>query len=243
MRQQDAGFRLLMRRMRQGKIDRGIDQHLTGNCGTVAVASGNRHHGGEIAPGAVAADHQPGLIDAERLAVGCDPRRCRDGVLDSGGKFVFGSASVIDGDNDELTFVGELPAHHVMRIEIADDPAAAVKKHQAWREPVGRSECLRRVDAGSNRAVRSGDRERLHRFHFRRLGIGDDAPLQIEFACFRRRHGFIRWAARFLEGLEYGCGIGVERYGHEGKTSDIETVTEVTIMVRVALEGSGISDR
>src|SRR3954447_6031544 len=180
------------------------------------------------------------MIDAERLTIGCDPRRCRDGVLDSGGKFVLRRQSVIDGNNDELTFVGELPAHHVMGIEIADYPATAMKKHQTWREPVGCSECLRRVDAGSDRAVRRGDREWLRRFHFRRLGIGDEATLQIEFACFRRRHGFIRRAAGFLEGLEYGCGIRVECYGHDGKTSDIKTVTELAIMVTVDRNVDGL---
>src|SRR2546423_4646566 len=123
MLQQDAGIRYLMRRMRQRKIDRRIDQHLTGNRGTVAVPSGNRHHGSKITAGAVAADHQPGVIDAERLAFGCDPRRCRDGVLDSGGKILLRRQSVNYGNKEEMTFFCATPAPPVPGIEIAAYPA------------------------------------------------------------------------------------------------------------------------
>ena len=69
-----------------------------------------------------------------------DPCRRGDGVIDGGGKFVLGRQPIIDGDHDELTFVGQLAAHHVMGIEIADHPAAAMKEHQARRETVGLAE-------------------------------------------------------------------------------------------------------
>ena len=59
-----------------------------------------------------------------------------DGVLHRGGKFMLGRQPIIDGDHDQLALMGELAADHVMGVEIADHPAAAVKEHQAWRQPV-----------------------------------------------------------------------------------------------------------
>ena len=58
MRQQNAGLGLAVRGMAHRKIGGGIDQHLAGELRAVAVARGKRHHGGEIAAGAVAADQQ-----------------------------------------------------------------------------------------------------------------------------------------------------------------------------------------
>ena len=45
---------------------------------------------------------------------------------------------------------------------------------------------------------------------FGRFGIGDEAALQIKLACFTRRDGSVRRAARFLDGLVDGGGIGIE---------------------------------
>ena len=48
---------------------------------------------------------------------------------------MLGRKAIIDGYHDELAFVGEFAAHHVVGIEIADHPAAAMKEHQARRKP------------------------------------------------------------------------------------------------------------
>jgi len=56
-----------------------------------------------------------------------------DDVVHGGGKLVLGRQPVIDRDHDQLAFVGQLAAHHVMGIEVADHPAAAMKEHQARR--------------------------------------------------------------------------------------------------------------
>ncbi len=136
MRQQDAGLRLAVRGVRHREVGGRIDQHLACDRRAVAVARRDRHHGGEVAAGAVAADRQPGRVDAELLRMVGDPFGRRDGVIDGGGKFVLGREPVIDGNDDELAFVGQFPAHHVVGIEIADHPAAAVKEHQAGRESV-----------------------------------------------------------------------------------------------------------
>ena len=211
-----------VRGMRHRKVGGRIDQHLARDRGAVAVARRYRDHRGEVAAGAVAADHQPRRVDAELLCIVRDPFGRGDGVIDGGGKFVLGREPIIDRDHDQLAFVGQFPAHHVVGIEIADHPAAAVKEHQARRETVGLPQFHRRVDARGDRSGGRGDRERRHRFQFRRFGIGDDAALQIELARFGRRNRFIRRAAGFLKRLEYGGGIGIEGHGHDAKTCCVE---------------------
>jgi hypothetical protein len=134
--EQDAGLGLAMRGMLHRKVGGGIDQHLAGDFGPVAVARGKRDHGCEIAAGTVAADHQPRGVDAELLCVGRNPFGRRNRVVDRGGKFMLGGEAVIDRYHDQLAFVGEFAAHHVVGIEVADHPAAAVKEHQAGREPI-----------------------------------------------------------------------------------------------------------
>jgi hypothetical protein len=122
---------------------------------------------------------------------------------------------IIDGHDHELAFVGQFPAHHVVGIEIADHPAAAVKEHQARRETVGLPQSCRRVDAGRDRPGRRGDGERLNGCEFGRFGIADEATLQIKLARLGRRNRFVRRPAGFLKSPEHGGGIGIEGHGHD----------------------------
>jgi hypothetical protein len=127
---------------------------------------------------------------------------------------VFGREAIVDRDHDQLAFMGELLADHLMGIKIADHPAAAVEEHQAGREPVDLAQRLRGVDAGRDRAVRRRDRQRLGRFKRGRLGIGDDSGGAIIFACFRRGQCLVGGTACLLERLVDGGGIGIENDGH-----------------------------
>jgi hypothetical protein len=56
--------------------------------------------------------------------------------------------AVVDGDDPAGCPGGERPAHHVVRLEVADDPAAAVEEHEA-AERLG----VRRVDPDRHLAV------------------------------------------------------------------------------------------
>ncbi len=49
------------------------------------------------------------------------------------GNLMLGREPIIDRDHDQLAFMGELAAGHIMGIEIADHPAAAVEEHEASR--------------------------------------------------------------------------------------------------------------
>jgi hypothetical protein len=130
---------------------------------------------------------------------------------------MFGRQAVVDGNNDELTFIGQFSAHHVVRIEIADHPAAAVEKYQAGGETVGVAEFQRRVDPRRDRPGGRGNRERLNRFEFGRFRIGDETGLQIKFARLGGRSRFVSWPAGFLKCLEHKGGIGIEGHGHDQK--------------------------
>ena len=98
-----------------------------------------------------------------------------------------------------------------------DPDAAAVKEHQARREAGRQPRRFRGVDARRDRSVRGGDRKRLDRFQFGRLGIGDGAAGQIELAGLLRRQCFVWRAAGFLKGIEDGSGVGIEGHGHDEK--------------------------
>ncbi len=53
---------------------------------------------------------------------------------------MFGREPIIDRDDDHFAFIGKLAAHHIVRVEIADHPAAAVKIDQARRESIVHAE-------------------------------------------------------------------------------------------------------
>jgi hypothetical protein len=55
-----------------------------------------------------------------------------------GGKFVFGRQAVIDRDHGTVRRVGKLPANHIMAIQVANDPAAAVEIHHRRQPGTGR---------------------------------------------------------------------------------------------------------
>jgi hypothetical protein len=118
----------------------------------------------------------------------------------------------------------KLAAHYIMSLEIADHPAATVKKYQAWRKPGRNPERLRRVDARRDRAVSCQDRERLGRIQLWRLGIADEAGLHVKFTGFRRRQCLIGGPVGFLKRLEYGSGIGIEGHEHGGKTFSVDVI-------------------
>src|SRR5260370_12594817 len=59
MRQKDAGFRLAMRGMRHRKIGGRIDQNLSGDPRTTAVARRYRSHSAKIPPNPFPATHHP----------------------------------------------------------------------------------------------------------------------------------------------------------------------------------------
>ena len=67
---------------------------------------------------------------------------------------MLGGEPIVDGEHQQLAFMGELAADHVMGLDIADHPAAAMEEHEAWRETILLAQALRRVEPRGDRAVR-----------------------------------------------------------------------------------------
>ena len=93
---------------------------------------------------------------------------------------MLGRKTVIDRDHLAARLVGERAAERVMRVEIADHPAATMKIDQRRRRAAGSDG---RVDTDGNVALGSGDRAVLD--------LADGDALQVH----RLRHGAIHFAA------------------------------------------------
>ena len=144
----------------------------------------------------------------------CDPLRGGDGVLDGRGKLVFGRQPIVDGDYDQFAVNSQSTAHHVVGVQIADHPAAAVEEDEARRKAVRVPELLRAIDARRNRAVQGRDTDVAYILKLGWLGVGDGAAGQIGGAGFRRRQRLVRRTRRVLEGFEDGGGVGIKNNGH-----------------------------
>ena len=197
------------------KIGRGIDQHLAGEFRAIAVARRKRHHGGEIAAGAVAADRQSRGVDAELLSRSrrsiSSPRwrrRRRRGICVRGrggsrprsrsirlharacGRPRHGNRDRRSPSRRHGKTPGRARGHRSCAMSSACRCApgsrhAAPGSTAVWRIPVP--------------AARDWRRRGAARYISR---------------AFRCRHRLIRRAAGFLERLVDGGGIGIENNGH-----------------------------
>jgi len=97
------------------------------------VAQRDRHHRGQVAAGAVAADRQARGIDAQLGGVITHPARGRDAVVHRGGETMLGSHAVVHRDHGAAGGNGQLAAQRVVGVQVADHPATAVEVHQHRR--------------------------------------------------------------------------------------------------------------
>ena len=134
----------------------GVDQQLELQLALGVAAHVDRHRGGEVAAGAVAADADAGRVDADLGGVVEGPAGGGQGVVVAGGEGVFGREAVVHRQDLGAGVGGEAAAVGVVSLEVADDPAAAVEIDQAraGRRGVGRG-----VEAGRDRAAGAADLE------------------------------------------------------------------------------------
>ena len=85
-------------------------------------------------------------VHAQLGGMGDDPARGRPGVVGGGGEFVLGGQAIVHRDHAGAGLRGELPAEDVMRLQIADHPAAAVEV-DVDRQPRGVGHSRRPVEA------------------------------------------------------------------------------------------------
>ena len=133
------------------------NEHLACELRSAVIACVDRDDRGKIAAGAVATDHQPRRVDAERHRVVGDPFRCGDAILDRGGEFCFRRKPVVHRDHDQLAFMGERTARHRR-----GNPDCRSPSRRPWKNtrhgamPSFSPKRLRGVDPRRNRTAGAG---------------------------------------------------------------------------------------
>src|SRR6266513_2672701 len=108
-------------------VGRGIDEHLERDRWTTAVARAQTHRGGEVAAGTVAGDGEARAVDIEFLAVCGDEGQRVVTVLQTRRKWELGREAIVDRHDHTTRTRGERARRRIVRVEIADDPTAAVE--------------------------------------------------------------------------------------------------------------------
>ena len=134
-------------------VGAGVDEHLERDRGSARVARHERHHGGEVAARAVAADGQLFGIYFQTICVAGNKRESGKAILHGRRKRGLGRFPILHREHRAARAVGERAADDIVRVEIADHPAAAVEIDQRGQHFVlGR--VLRPVRAHWNRTGR-----------------------------------------------------------------------------------------
>ena len=177
-----------------------VDQQLVGQRFTdVSLRDG--HHRRQIATRAVAADGDAARVDAQRRASRRAQRVAAHAVVRRGREAVLGAEPVVDRQHRDAGLQRQLAAQHVVRVAVADGPAAAVEVHQQ-RQRAGRRPVQPQRDAVGRQVAHLG--------HRRRLGLRERAPLQVEAARVGRRQRVRGRHAAFDHQVDQGTGLGVE---------------------------------
>ena len=145
-----------------------VEQHLEIDRRHRAIARHQRQHRRQIAAGAVAADRHP----ARHRSAGpphspppsAAPRGCPRPRRETGARAPCGSRP----RRRAARRIGQLPAEQVVRVEVADHPAAAVEVQQAGQR-LGRRGPGRAVAAQPDRAGRAGAGQVLDLGHLGRF--------------------------------------------------------------------------
>ena len=95
-------------------------------------------------------------IDADLPAVGSDPFQAGDDVVERAGKGRLGGEPIVDGEDRDAGLDRELRAEHVVAVEIAEHPAAAMGEDQARQLGIGQRRD-RAVDPHLDRSGRARD--------------------------------------------------------------------------------------
>src|SRR5579875_2803150 len=168
-RQKVAGGVLFDRDRVHPEIGGGIDQQLEDKVRASPISRHLGHNGSEIAARAIAADGNVRSVHVQLRRVLRHPLRRRIAIFRRGREFVFGREPVIDGDHDATRSICQAAADAIVCVQVADHPAAAMKKDQRRERPIA----LRRVDAtgyltrraGNGAVLDAGNLLRLNVFH------------------------------------------------------------------------------
>ena len=119
--------------MHAALVGSGIDEELEGNL----ILERNRDHRRQVAACAIATNRDARRIDLERCCIFNYVIRNGEAVIDSSRKRTFRPQAIIDREHCAARADCELPAKDVVRVEIADGPAAAMKENQRRQHTFG----------------------------------------------------------------------------------------------------------
>ena len=168
-------------------IGRRINQHLEANFRQIFIPRHDRHDGGEIAAGAVAADRDLAAIHAQAVGLVKYPSWGGCAVGHRSGEFMFRRHAVIHRDHAALAFIGDLPTQLVVTFKIANHPATTMIKDQGWQFRAG-ARALAAIQPQRNVAERAGAGQVAKLGDLGRVWLSDRAAGGEYFACVCHRH-------------------------------------------------------
>jgi hypothetical protein len=145
------------------------------------VACPEGHRGREVAAGAVAADGEARGVDADRRAVGGHPFQRGHHIVEGAGKARLGCQAIVDMEHRNAGLDRELGAEHVVAVEVAEHPAAAMRIDHRRQRGVGGGRC-RAVEANGNIPRRAGNRAIHHRHLGGARALRTGAQRKVEIA-------------------------------------------------------------
>ena len=188
------------------EVDGRVDQQL-GDERALRVPAVQGDHGGEVASCAVAGHGDPVGPPAKLVDVVECPLDGRDAALVRGRERVLRGQPVADVDHDGADGGGQPAGVAVMRVQVADDPAAAVEEDD--RGPGG---LLGPVDPHGDVPGRTGDRALVDALDVHQHGRVVGGPHVDAAAAGLVRGGVVeqRGFAVVLHGLQHPGDVGVQ---------------------------------
>ena len=122
--------------------------------------------------------------------------------------------AVIHRDHHATGLLAQRAAQHIVRVQIANGPAAAMQVNQGGHGLGGRN---RVVHPHSNVHARMVEMQVLHPPHLGRIGLRERAPRPVRNAGFDRRLRVNRRNALFAQESHQGLGLRVEHGATPGE--------------------------
>ena len=123
---------LRVRVHQRGRVNQQLKRRLM-----FAAACAQTNGCGQIAASAVAADGNPFGIHMQTVCMGSQPLKGRLCIVVSRRKHMLGREAVVHGKHGATAGHTQLAAQYIVRINVANHPAAAVVVHQCRQQSVG----------------------------------------------------------------------------------------------------------
>ena len=175
-----AGRSVSIRRSVEVAVGDRIDQDLSRQLRTAAVARTLGDHRGQVPARAVASNRDPIRVGTDVGRVIVKPVQACPRILDRGGKRILRGKAVVERKHNAFGSARERAAHRVVRVEVADDPAAAMHIKECGQRALRRRRVqpIRDLAAGTRQPPVLDERDifELTRQRRRAQSCSSDAP-------------------------------------------------------------------